>query len=117
MWYWCSKGINPNIAKQGILGSENTTVWNLELWGMIFCKDVQISLFTVICNSCNQREQANQFQFLFIQVGTPGCDLNKNLGLDTASWAITSDGTIQTNRQVETKLDKKIQEGDIIVGL
>ena len=52
-----------------------------------------------------------------LQVGTPGCDLNKNLGLDTASWAITSDGTIQTNRQVETKLDKKIQEGDIIVGL
>ena len=116
MWYWCSKGINPNIAKQGILGSENTTVWNLELWGMIFCKDVQISLFT-ITNSHNQREQANQFQYLFIQVGTPGCDLNKNLGLDTASWAITSDGTIQTNRQVETKLDKKIQEGDIIVGL
>ena len=114
MWYWRSKGINPNIAKQGILGSENTTVWNLELWGMIFCKDVQISLFT---NSYNRREQANQFQFLFIQVGTPGCDLNKNLGLDTASWAITSDGTIQTNRQVETKLEKKIQEGDIIVGL
>ena len=47
MWYWCSKGINPNIAKQGILGSENTTVWNLELWGMIFCKDVQISLFNL----------------------------------------------------------------------
>ena len=46
MWYWCSKGINPNIAKQGILGSENTTVWNLELWGMIFGKDAQISLFT-----------------------------------------------------------------------
>ena len=41
--------------------------------------------------------------------------MNKNLGLDTASWAITSDGTIQTNRQVETKLEKKIQEGDIIV--
>ena len=48
MWYWCSKGINPNIAKQGILGSENTTVWNLELWGMIFGKDAQISLLFVI---------------------------------------------------------------------
>ena len=86
---------------------------------MISCRDVQISLFTMPSkkNSYNRKEQANQFQFLFIQVGTPGCDLNKNLGLDTASWAITSDGTIQTNRQVETKLDKKIQEGDIIVGL
>jgi len=47
-------------------------------------------------------------------VGTPGCDLNKNLGLDTASWAITSEGTIQTNNSVESKVEKKIQEGDII---
>ena len=52
---------------------------------------------------------------IFIQVGTPGCDLNKNLGKDTASWAITSEGTIQTNSQVDSKIDKKIQEGDIIV--
>ena len=49
------------------------------------------------------------------QVGTPGCDLNKNLGLDTASWVITSEGTIQTNNSVESKIEKNIQEGDIIV--
>ena len=49
------------------------------------------------------------------QLGTPGCDLNKNLGLDTASWAVTSEGTIQTNGHEESKLEKKIQEGDVIV--
>jgi len=37
-----------------------------------------------------------------------------NLGLDIASWAVTSEGTIQTNGQAESKLEKKIQEGDVI---
>jgi len=41
---------------------------------------------------------------------TPGCDLNKNLGNDTASWAITSEGTVQTNGQVETKIDKRYKK-------
>ena len=62
MWYWCSKGINPNIAKQGILGSENTTVWNLELWGMIFYKDVQISLFII---PVTKENRPINFNFLY----------------------------------------------------
>ena len=47
VWNRCCKSFNTYFAKQSILGSENTTIWNLELWGMIFVKDVQISLFTM----------------------------------------------------------------------
>ena len=48
--------------------------------------------------------------------GTPACDLNSQLGKDSASWALTSTGAIKSNGQVVGKVDKKIQEGDILVG-
>ena len=52
---------------------------------------------------------------LFYDAGTPACDLNSQLGKDSASWALTSTGAIKSNGQVVGKVDKKIQEGDILV--
>lgn len=50
-----------------------------------------------------------------IQVASPNCDMNKNLGLDNTSWALSSDQGILSNGSVEYKLDQQVQEGDIIV--
>ena len=43
--------------------------------------------------------------------------MNKNLGQDNCSWALNSEQGIQTNGNVEYKLEQQVQEGDIIVSL
>lgn len=48
-------------------------------------------------------------------LANPGCDLNKNLGNDLNSWALTHENVIKANGNIEHKLETKIQEGDIIV--
>ncbi len=51
-------------------------------------------------------------------VASPNCDLNKNLGSDTASWALRSSEAgqaIVANGQTLYALEEKIQEGDILV--
>ena len=50
-------------------------------------------------------------------LANPGCDLNKNLGNDLNSWALTHENIIKVNGNVEHKLETKIQEGDIVVSL
>lgn len=49
------------------------------------------------------------------QVASPNCDMSKNLGLDTSSWALNSEQGILSNGNVEYKLDQQVQEGDILV--
>ena len=48
-------------------------------------------------------------------LANPGCDLNKDLGNDLNSWALTHENVIMVNGNVEQKLSQKISEGDIIV--
>ena len=50
-------------------------------------------------------------------LSNPGCDLNKNLGNDLNSWALTHENVIKVNGNIEQKLEQKIQEGDIIVSI
>ena len=50
-------------------------------------------------------------------LANPGCDLNKNLGNDLNSWALTNDNVFKVNGNIEQKLSQKIQEGDIIVSV
>ena len=48
-------------------------------------------------------------------LANPGCDLNKDLGNDLNSWALTHENVVMVNGNVEQKLSQKISEGDIIV--
>ena len=50
-------------------------------------------------------------------LANPGCDLNKNLGNDLNSWALTHDNVIKINGNIEHKIEPKVQEGDIIVSI
>ena len=50
-------------------------------------------------------------------LANPGCDLNKNLGNDQNSWALTQENVIKVNGNIEQKLEHKIQEGDTIVSI
>ena len=53
--------------------------------------------------------------FIYLQLATGVCDMNKSLGADSNSWVITSDNSIKTNNETEYNLNQQIQEGDIIV--
>ena len=50
-------------------------------------------------------------------LANPGCDLNKSLGEDQNSWAITHENVMKVNGNIEHKIEEKIQEGDIIVNI
>jgi len=47
-------------------------------------------------------------------VATPSVDLNKDLGLDHCSWAITAGGVVRTRGQQEYKLPTPVEEGDVL---
>lgn len=47
-------------------------------------------------------------------LSTPSSDLNKDLGLDHCSWAITSEGVVRTKGHQEYKLNEAIEEGDVL---
>lgn len=45
---------------------------------------------------------------------TPAADLNKDLGTDGSSWAVTSLGLVRTRNSQEYKLITKLEEGDVL---
>jgi len=49
-----------------------------------------------------------------IGIATPSADLNKDLGLDHCSWAVTHSGIVRTKGQQEYKIPVSLEEGDIL---
>jgi len=49
-----------------------------------------------------------------IGIATPSADLNKDLGLDSCSWAVTNNGLVRTRGHQEYKLNVQVEEGDIL---
>lgn len=47
-------------------------------------------------------------------IASPAADLNKNLGLDHCSWAVTSEGAVRTRGQQEYKVSPGLEEGDVL---
>jgi len=45
---------------------------------------------------------------------TPAADLNKDLGLDQTSWAVTSGGQVRTRGNQEYSVGRDLEEGDVI---
>ena len=45
---------------------------------------------------------------------SPGADLNRDLGLDQNSWAVTSGGEVRTKGGREYSLTTKVEEGDVL---
>jgi len=49
-----------------------------------------------------------------VGIGTPSADLNKDLGLDHCSWAVTHSGIVRNKGQQEYKLNCVVDEGDVL---
>ena len=47
-------------------------------------------------------------------VCSPAADLNKDLGLDQNSWAVTSRGVVRTKGGQEYSISREMEEGDVI---
>ena len=47
-------------------------------------------------------------------VASPAADLNKDLGLDQTSWAVTSGGQVRTRGNQEYSVSRDLEEGDVI---
>lgn len=47
-------------------------------------------------------------------VASPAADLNKDLGLDQNSWAVTSRGVVRTKGGQEYSISREMEEGDVI---
>jgi len=49
-----------------------------------------------------------------VGLATPAADLNKDLGLDQTSWALTSTGQVRTRGSQEYSVARDLEEGDVI---